>query len=211
MGHIPLLCPLFEPRHDAAGVERARQAAAEAIVVTSAEALRALGRAGNLASRPVFAVGTTTADVARSIGFEQVGAADGDASALVALLTTRLATSSQTRLLYLAGEPRMSTLEQELAAARFALEAVVCYRMQPVDFAGKTVDEVFAARPDAVLLYSGAAARRFFELAEVQVRQQPALRLLCLSAAIAADIPPEFADRTAFALFPREGDLLALL
>lgn len=210
-GHTPLLCPLFEPSHDEAAVERARNTDAQAIVVTSSEALRALQTAGSLAALPIFAVGSTTAAFARSIGFEQVEATNGNAMSLAEHLVSRFADATRPKLLYLAGEPRMPHLEQELTAARFRLELVICYRMQPVEEARKTLDEMFAQRPDAVLLYSSATARRFLELAEHDVKRHAHLRLLCLSKAIAAEMPPEFAGRTLHAQTPQEADLLALL
>jgi uroporphyrinogen-III synthase len=211
MGHDPLLLMLFEAENDAAGVKEARAVDVQAIVVTSGQALEALGTAGNLAAHPLFAVGARTAEKARSIGFRQVEAASGNGAALAALLAQRFAEDARPALLYLTGEPRNPRLEQELAAARFPLKLAVCYRMRPLELPRKALDDLFAARPEAVLLYSAATAQRFFKLASEHMRQSPEIRVICLSATIAAHVPQEFAQRTRFAATPIESELLALL
>ncbi len=81
-------------------------------------------------------------------------------------LRERFPDDSKPDLLYLAGEPRSPRLEQELAAARFPLKVIVCYRMKPVDLRGEKLQAAFQQQPEAVLLYSTETARRFFELSE---------------------------------------------
>lgn len=212
LGHEPLLLPLFSAVHDRKAVERAlSDGLPDALVVTSAEALNALGPAEALADLPVFAVGRRTAEATHEAGFHAVDIAGGDGRSLAALIAERFPRDPKLSLLYLAGEPRAPQLEQDLAERRFTVKVAVCYRMQPVDIGENGVQSVLDHNPEAILLYSSGAARRFFDLADVCLRKRPVPRILCLSAAIAAAVPSDFAGQTEFARMPDENSLFALL
>ncbi len=212
LGHEPIFLPLFKAVHDPEGVAQARTCTeVAAVLVTSAEAVRALGSAGELAEKTLFAVGKTTAKVAENAGFSKVEAADGDGAALAAVLRERFPGEPKPALLYLAGEPRSPRLEQELAAARFPLKVVVCYRMRPVDLTGDILQAVFQQQPDAVLLYSAETARRFFELSESFLNEMQDIHFLCLSPAIAEAVPASMKEGTRYAVRPDERSLFELL
>ena len=212
LGHEPIFLPLFAAEHDPAGAEQARASTeVAAVLVTSAEAVRALGSAGGLAEKSLFAVGKTTAKVAENAGFSKVEAADGDGAALAAVLRERFPGEPKPALLYLAGVPRSPRLEQELAAARFPLKVVVCYRMRQVDLTGDILQAVFQQQPDAVLLYSAETARRFFELSESFLNEIQDIHFLCLSPAIAEAVPASMKERTRYAVRPDERSLFELL
>ena len=90
-GHQAVLAPLFRlqilhPPDDFAQA----LAASQAVLVTSANGARALAEASELRSKPVFAVGDTTAATAEGLGFTSVVSAAGDAAALQALVRERL-------------------------------------------------------------------------------------------------------------------------
>ena len=55
-------------------------AACQAILVTSANGARALAEASEQRSKPIFAVGDTTASTAEGLGFHSVASASGDAT-----------------------------------------------------------------------------------------------------------------------------------
>jgi uroporphyrinogen-III synthase len=212
LGHEPLLLPLFRAEHDAAGVALARAAKdIGSIIVTSAEAIRALGRAEELAGIPVFAVGQKTAKAALDAGFSAVETAGADGAALARYLCRRFPDGTGPNLLYLTGEPRTPQLEQTLVAARFRIMPAVCYRMQPVDIAGDELQSLFQTAPDAVLLYSSETARRFFDAAGSVVRQHEEMKILCLSAAVAEAVPAEIRNPVRWAATPDEDALFELL
>ncbi len=90
-GHTPVIAPLFElvilrppPVFDAALV------ACQAVLLTSANGARALAEANEQRSKPVFAVGDTTAATAEGLGFTTVVSAAGDSAALGELVRQRL-------------------------------------------------------------------------------------------------------------------------
>ncbi|MET3614422.1 uroporphyrinogen-III synthase [Rhizobium aquaticum] len=212
LGHEPIFLALFAAVHDPEGVARAHTCGeVAAVLATSAEAIRALGSAGELAGKPLFAVGKTTAKVAADAGFSHVEAADGDGAALAAVLRERFPGETKPALLYLAGEPRSPRLEQELAAARFPVKVIVCYRMRPVNVTGDILQAAFEQRPEAVLLYSAETARRFFELSESFLKERQDIHFLCLSPAIAEAVPAAMRGQARYAVRPDERSLFELL
>lgn len=90
-GHATVIAPLFRleflrPPADFA----ATLAASQAVLLTSANGARALAEASEQRSRPVLAVGDTTAATAEGLGFTSVVSADGDGAALADLVRRRL-------------------------------------------------------------------------------------------------------------------------
>src|SRR3954471_22035428 len=90
-GHQAVIAPLFRLQvlHPPADFA-ATLAACQAILVTSANGARALAEASEQRSKPVFAVGDTTAATAEGLGFTNVVSASGDAAALSDLVRQRL-------------------------------------------------------------------------------------------------------------------------
>src|SRR5262245_6379444 len=90
-GHQAVIAPLFRlefvhPTDDFA----AALAACQAVLLTSANGARALAEANENRSKPVFAVGDTTAATAEGLGFTSVTSASGDGAALAELVHQRL-------------------------------------------------------------------------------------------------------------------------
>lgn len=142
----------------------------DAVVVTSANALRALGDEGQpLRALPLYAVGSRTADMARAAGFSSVQHAEGGAAALARLIAPLKLKS----ILYLAGRDRTADLAALVAPVAVTLVEVY-------DMAAAT-----PALPEArgVMLYSRRAAERFLDLTTPVTRAKMAA--LCLSANIA--------------------------
>ena len=89
-GHIVLSAPML--RFEAVPLQDDPDASYGAVIVTSANALRAI--AGQsvlpmLLDLPLFAVGDKTAEAARDAGFKKVFSADGDAAALRDLIASQ--------------------------------------------------------------------------------------------------------------------------
>src|SRR5262249_46602883 len=90
-GHVAVIAPLFRldflhPPVDFA----AALGACQAVLLTSANGARALAEASEQRSKPVFAVGDTTAATAEGLGFTNVTSAAGDGAALAELVRQRL-------------------------------------------------------------------------------------------------------------------------
>lgn len=146
MGFAPVLLPLTQIV--AAKVEQAPEAGRfDAVAVTSANAIRHLPAplAKELAGKPVFAVGDSTADAARAAGFVDVCSACGTAVDLAAL--TASAVRPGGRVLHLAGTPRTAGFDTDLRRRGLAVEILELYRADPVDLADEAVAAALAGGP----------------------------------------------------------------
>lgn len=191
-----------------------------AVIVTSANALRALAGqpfAEALCRLPLFATGERTAQAARDLGFRQVVSADGDATALRDLLLASAkagAIRDGATLLYLAGADLAHDLAGDLGAHGLHVVTQTAYRMAPLsDLPGAVVTALAAGQVEAVLHYSRRTARAFFRAAGLEGVEIAALATphCCLSAAV-ADIAREAgASQVVVASTPDETALFAAL
>lgn len=219
-GHQPVLLPLMRAHHQP---EALRQALADvshlpsALIVTSAEAMRVLAGASldlsPLLALRLFAVGRTTAEAAGNLGFTRVTIGGGDGEALADCILADDKTEPDRQILYLAGTPRSSSLEEKLISANMNLAVAECYRMLPVDHHAERLKAALDPLPDVVLLYSAETARHFLSLPPVakDTGRIKALRLLCLSEKIAETLPADLRPMAAWPPEPREDLLLDLI
>jgi uroporphyrinogen-III synthase len=166
-----------------------------AVIVTSANALRAIASqlaSSRLIKLPLFAVGDHTAAAAREVGFTQVIAAKGDASALRDLVLAGVKArqlKKASTLLYLAGAHLARDLAGELGEKGFTVVTHTTYRMVPASSLPQEICDAFVAhRIEAVLHYSRRSARAFLEAARSGGVEISALALpqCCISPAVAA-------------------------
>ncbi|MBY5401332.1 uroporphyrinogen-III synthase [Rhizobium leguminosarum] len=214
LGHEPLLLPLRQPLHDSAAAAAALAATRGAIAVTSAEAIRVLSALGEKLrphlARPLFAVGETTAEEARSLGFRSVASSQGNGRDLADLV---VAENSGT-LLYLAGTPRAETFEGRLRELGIHFSVTECYRMQPAVPDPAEIGAIFASGyPDAILFYSRQTAEDFFRVPELRsaMPKHSGIRLLCLSEVVAQAIPAALKKAVTISPMTDEKSLLSLL
>ncbi|NKL34220.1 uroporphyrinogen-III synthase [Rhizobium leguminosarum bv. viciae] len=214
MGHEPLLLPLRQPLHDSAAALVALATTSGAIAVTSAEAVRVLSALGEQLrphlARPLFAVGETTAEEARSLGFRSVASSQGNGRDLADLVAAR----GTDGLLYLAGMPRAETFEAGLRERSIRFSVAECYRMQPVVPGSAEIEAIFSrSRPEAILFYSRQTAEDFFRVPELRsaLPEHSAARLLCLSEAVAQAIPTALKKSVEISPMADEKSLLSLL
>lgn len=210
MGHQPLILSLTRPRHLTEAAASALATPHDAIVITSAETVRALDGL-DLSSHlntAVYAVGAVTADELRRAGFRHVKTAEGTGESLARLLIDE----SRTNLLYLAGSPRSPDLEQGLAGAGIRFSTVVSYEMLPLQWT-QAEWKALEAVPHAVLLYSSEAARLFSQ--QPFVKDNPHFwencHAICLSAKIARSLGDGSKMTVLVASEPTEEALFALL
>ncbi|MGO8005386.1 uroporphyrinogen-III synthase [Rhizobium ruizarguesonis] len=214
MGHEPLLMPLRQPLHDSVAALAALATTSGAIAVTSAEAIRVLSALGEKLrphlARPLFAVGETTAEEARSLGFRSVASSQGNGRDLADLVATQGADG----LLYLAGWPRAETFEAGLRELGIRFSIAECYRMQPIVPGPAEIEAIFSrSRPEAILFYSRQTAEDFFRVPELRsaVPEHSGIRFLCLSEAVAEAIPTALKKAVTISPMTDEKSLLSLL
>jgi uroporphyrinogen-III synthase len=191
-----------------------------AVIVTSANALRGLAPhldGSRLLKLPLFAVGEHTAAAARSIGFENVIPANGDATALRELMLASVKAKELKKastLLYLAGADLARDLAGELGDRGFSVVTHTTYRMTPVTSLPREVCDAFAANQiEAVLHYSRRSARAFLEAARAAGVEISALAIpqCCISAAVASVVRDAGASQVMVASSPDENALFGAL
>ena len=160
-GHQAVIAPLFRlqvlpPPDDFA----ATLAACQAILLTSANGARALAEASEQRSKPIFAVGDTTAATAEGLGFNSVTSASGDAAALADLLRQRL-DPAQGPLLHVSG----ADVAGSLAPDGFEVKRVVLYEARQADALPDSARAALAARAiDVATFFSPRASDAFVQL-----------------------------------------------
>ena len=126
-GHAPVIAPLFHlqvlrPPADFS----AALAAAQAILLTSANGARALADASDQRGRPILAVGDTTASTAEGLGFSAVASASGDGLALAEMVRKELDPKSGP-LLHVSGVDIALDFAEALKADGFEVRRFALY------------------------------------------------------------------------------------
>lgn len=219
MGHDPVLMPLSIARHLPEAISQTLSTGGTGLVVTSAEALRAVQLVETLdttwKTRPLFAVGSATAEDALALGFVDVITGEGDGASLARVISRyRDASPFDDPLVYIAGNPRAPALEQALGNADIPFRICEGYQIEPIQPPlGEQLRILIDAKPDAVLHYSAESLRRFMALQAIM--ETPSLMTdivpYCLSEAIAEKLPAELNVRAKIASDPSEESLLSLL
>jgi uroporphyrinogen-III synthase len=169
-----------------------------AIAFTSVNGVEAFAARSAERVAPVFAVGGATAAAARSAGFEAIITSDGGVAALARAIRARRHEIDGAVL-----HPAAAELAGDLSDAGVPIRTLTVYETvaTPRDSAFERLVPGF----HAALVHSAKAAR---QLADILRRSPaPALRLLCLSPAVAAPLCGEITT----AALPNEEALLNLL
>ena len=135
----------------------------QALLMTSANGVRAFCQRNQERSLAVLAVGDATAREAMTQGFSDVSTAAGDVTALAGLVKGRLS-ADKGYLLHVAGTHTAGDLAGALTEAGFKYRREVLYKAsarQTLD--PKTVSQLKNNQLDGVLLYSPRTAKIFCE------------------------------------------------
>lgn len=213
LGHDPVRAPLLE-------IEFLQDVplnlnGAQAIVITSRNALRALGthpEREQAVALPLFAVGEATAWAARQLGFTEVTIGPGTGAGLPPIICTEVH-PDHGPLLHIGAEKVAYDLKGTLEEDGFELRRVVLYRSHAVEeLSEEIVEQLKHGDIDGVLLMSPRTARAFARLIQRYglVTQVKGLVCYCLSKAIAEAVVPLGVDARV-PQFAREEDLIALV
>lgn len=180
---------LIEPLLTVADVEGPAPglAGVQALLVTSANGVRAFARRSPERAMPVLAVGDASAAAARRLGFTSVKSAAGDVAALARLVAAELDPGNGV-LLHVAGSKVAGDLAGDLARAGFACRRHVLYQARPAESFSAAASEALArGAVDGVLLFSPRTASTFARLITDAGIAGACRRLVayCLSRAVA--------------------------
>lgn len=209
LGLAPIACPVLAIVPLPARLPPT--AALQAVLLTSANALAALGPA--LHSLPLLAVGDATAARARAAGFAEVASAGGNAAALAALVLQRC-TPARGALLLPTARGEGVGLTHMLRNAGFTVQRRTVYAAVPQSsLPGAAIAALAAGAVGAVLFFAPATARGFTKLllAALPAGCLNVVDALALSPAVAAPLAPLPWRRLRVADRPTQDALLTLL
>ena len=134
------------------------------IIFTSSNAIKFLDTKRIDKKIVCFCVGSATEKKARSVGFQNVFAADGNVDNLKELVLQNF-NSSEGKLLYISGEVVSSNLDHELISNGYSIERIINYRANPIE----KYDEDFIKKlklkmPEITYIYSQNSAIYFLRI-----------------------------------------------
>lgn len=177
----------------------------QAVLLTSANAVVGLAASPLPRDLPVYTVGAHTAEQTRAAGFTAVLSADGNVTALAALITANCIPTNGT-LLYLRGQDVAGELESVLTQLSYKIEPHIVYCAEPATSLPADIEPAVAnGQISGALLYSPRSAAIFAKLTSLRI-----IALYCLSPAVAAAAGPGWAG-IKIAAHPDENSLLELL
>ena len=111
-----------------------------------------------------FCVGSATEKKARSCGFQNVFAADGNVNNLKELILQNF-NSSEGKLLYISGEVISSNLDQDLISNGYTIERIVNYRASPIEkYDEDFIEKLKLKIPEITYIYSHSSAINFLKI-----------------------------------------------
>ena len=158
-----------------------------ALLVTSANGIRAFAAASDRRDLAVYAVGDATALVAREAGFAEVESAAGDAAALGALVAARVGREAGA-LLHIQGRDVTGDLDKLLISRSFTVHQAVLYEAGAINELSTGARDYIAGRKiDMILFFSPRTARTFVRLVQEAglAGSCETMVAICLSSAVA--------------------------
>jgi uroporphyrinogen-III synthase len=134
------------------------------IIFTSANAIKFLDSKNINKKINCFCVGAATEKKARSVGFQNIFAADGNVNNLKELILQNF-NSSDGKLLYVSGEIISNDLDQMLISEGYNVKRIVNYKANPVEkFDNKFIEKLKLNMPEITYVYSQNSAISFLNL-----------------------------------------------
>ena len=134
------------------------------VIFTSSNAVKNLNVKNLNKKLFCFCVGSTTEKKARSLGFQNTIAAEGNVSNLKELILQNYELK-ETPLLYVSGEIISTDLDQQLLREGYTVKRIINYKVNHIEkFDENFVNELKQSMPDIVYIYSQNSALSFLNL-----------------------------------------------
>ena len=134
------------------------------IIFTSSNAIKFLDTKSIDKKINCFCVGSATESKVKSIGFQNVIAADGNVNNLKELILQNF-NSSDGKLLYVSGEIISNELDQILISEGYNVKRIINYTANPVEkFNDEFIEKLKLKIPEIVYIYSQNSAISFLNL-----------------------------------------------
>ena len=210
-GHQAVIAPLLDIQFRAGGDIALDDV--QAVLITSANGIRALATCSKRRDVKVLAVGMQSADAAREWGFADVEDAGGDAQALAGLVIAFLNPQGGA-LLHASGAETRGHLADILSARGFSVRSEVLYdAVAATALPPEARTELVKGTVDAALFFSPRTARIFADIAarEKLTDTCRTLDAVCISEATASELRALSFREVRVATAPNQDALLALL
>ena len=136
----------------------------KAIIFTSSNAIKFLDIKNIDKKINCFCVGSATEKKARSVGFQNVFAAEGNVDNLKELILRNF-NFSKGQLLYVSGEIISSNLDKQLISEGYNIKRIINYRANPIEkFDQSFIDKLKLRMPDIIYVYSQNSAVSFLNV-----------------------------------------------
>ncbi|MDA8845729.1 uroporphyrinogen-III synthase [Candidatus Pelagibacter bacterium] len=136
----------------------------KAIIFTSANAVKFLDIKNIDKKLKCFCVGSATEKKVRSVGFQNVFAAEGNVSNLKELILQNFKPSDG-KLIYISGEIISSDLDKELISNGYTIERLINYRANPIEkYDESFIEKLKLKMPEITYIYSQNSAINFLKV-----------------------------------------------
>ena len=161
VSHLPLI------RIEKVNYEEINFSEYSGIVFTSANAIKFLNSEKLDKKIKCFCVGNATEKKARSIGFQNTIAAEGNVANLKELIIQRHESKNK-ELLYVSGETISVDLDQQFVSEGFNIKRIINYRVNHNQkFNDKFVNQLKLNMPEMVYIYSQNSASSFLNFIKI--------------------------------------------
>ena len=134
------------------------------IIFTSANAVKFIDIKNIDKKIACFCVGSATEKKARTSGFQNVFAADGNVDNLKELILLNF-NSSEGKLLYISGEVISSNLDQDLILNGYIIERIINYKAKPIEkYDEDFIEKLKLKIPEITYIYSQNSAINFLKI-----------------------------------------------
>ena len=134
------------------------------IIFTSSNAVKFLDVKNIDKKIKCFCVGSVTEKKARSVGFQNIFAAEGNVNNLKELILQNF-NFSEGKLIYISGEVVFSNLDSELISNGYSVERVINYRAKPIEkYDYDFIEKLKLKMPEIVYIYSQNSAINFLKM-----------------------------------------------
>lgn len=136
----------------------------KAIIFTSTNAVKFLDIKNIDKKLKCFCVGSATEKKARSVGFQNVFAAEGNVGNLKELILQNFKPSDG-KLIYISGEIISSDLDKELISSGYTIERLINYRANPIEkYDESFIEKLKLKMPQITYIYSQNSAINFLKV-----------------------------------------------
>ena len=134
------------------------------IIFTSANAIKNLNTSDINKKINCFCVGSSTENVAKQNGFQNIFCAEGNVNNLKEVILQNFDNSSG-NLLYVSGEIVSSNLDKDLISEGYKVKRIINYSVLPVEEIGEEfINNLKSSIPDMVYVYSENSAKNYLNL-----------------------------------------------